>query len=69
MADERRAMSDEFSDTHKHSAECVRITKEFLKLALLVVVMKRVAHAVGVRTKGCCQSMRCLLILLRRNLC
>jgi hypothetical protein len=33
MADERRAMYDRFSDTSKHSAEWVRITKEFLKLA------------------------------------
>jgi hypothetical protein len=32
MADERRAMYDEFSDTDKHSAEWVRITKKFLKL-------------------------------------
>jgi hypothetical protein len=33
MADERLAMYDGFSDTGKHSAEWVRITKEFLKLA------------------------------------
>jgi hypothetical protein len=33
MADERRAMYDGFSDTGKHSAKWVRITKEFLKLA------------------------------------
>jgi hypothetical protein len=33
MADERRAMYDKFNDTDKHSAEWVRITKEFLKLA------------------------------------
>jgi hypothetical protein len=33
MADERRAMYDGFSETGKHSVECVRITKEFLKLA------------------------------------
>jgi hypothetical protein len=33
MADERWAMFDGFSDTGKHSAEWVRITKEFLKLA------------------------------------
>jgi hypothetical protein len=33
MADERRTMYDRFSDTSKHSAECVRITKKFLKLA------------------------------------
>jgi hypothetical protein len=33
MADNRWAMYDEFSDTSKHSAEWVQITKEFLKLA------------------------------------
>jgi hypothetical protein len=33
MADERRVMYVEFSDTGKHSAERVRMTKEFLKLA------------------------------------
>jgi hypothetical protein len=33
MADERRAIYDGFSDTGKHSAEWVHITKEFLKLA------------------------------------
>jgi hypothetical protein len=33
MADERWAMYDGFSDTGKHSAEWVRITMEFLKLA------------------------------------
>jgi hypothetical protein len=33
MADKRWAMYDEFSDTGKNSAEWVRITKEFLKLA------------------------------------
>jgi hypothetical protein len=33
MADDRRAMYYGFSDTGKHSAEWVRITKEFLKLA------------------------------------
>jgi hypothetical protein len=33
MADERWAMHDGFSDTHKHSAKWVWITKEFLKLA------------------------------------
>jgi hypothetical protein len=35
---------------------------------LLVAVVKQVARAVGVRTEGCCQSMRCLLTLLRRDL-
>jgi hypothetical protein len=30
--------------------------------------MKRVARVVGVRTEGCCQSMRCLLTLLRTDL-
>jgi hypothetical protein len=33
MADERWTMYDGFSNTGKHSAEWVRITKEFLKLA------------------------------------
>jgi hypothetical protein len=33
MADERRTMYDGFSDTGKHSAEFVWITKEFLKFA------------------------------------
>jgi hypothetical protein len=33
MADDRWAMYDKFSDTGKHSAEWVWITKEFLKLA------------------------------------
>jgi hypothetical protein len=33
MADERWTMYDGFSDTGKHSAKWVRITKEFLKLA------------------------------------
>jgi hypothetical protein len=33
MIDERRVMYDGLSDTGKHSAEWVRITKEFLKLA------------------------------------
>jgi hypothetical protein len=33
MADERQTMYDGFSDIDKHSAEWVRITKEFLKLA------------------------------------
>jgi hypothetical protein len=33
MADERWIMYDGFSDIGKHSAEWVRITKEFLKLA------------------------------------
>jgi hypothetical protein len=33
MADKRWAMYDGFSDTGKNSAEWVRITKEFLKLA------------------------------------
>jgi hypothetical protein len=33
MADKRLAMYDRFRDTGKHSAEWVRITKEFLKLA------------------------------------
>jgi hypothetical protein len=33
MADERRVMYDGFSDTGKHSAEWVQITKEFFKLA------------------------------------
>jgi hypothetical protein len=33
MTDERRTIYDGFSDTGKHSAECVQITKEFLKLA------------------------------------
>jgi hypothetical protein len=32
MADERWAMYDGFSDTGKHSAKWVQITKEFLKL-------------------------------------
>jgi hypothetical protein len=68
MADERRAMYDGFSDTGKHSIELVWITKEFLKIAFLVAVMKRVAHVVSVRIEGCCRSMRCLLILLRRDL-
>jgi hypothetical protein len=35
MADERRAMYDRFSDTSKHSAEWVQITKEFLMLAFV----------------------------------
>jgi hypothetical protein len=35
MADERRTMYDEFSDIGKHSAEWVRITVEFLKLAFV----------------------------------
>jgi hypothetical protein len=33
MADERHAMYDGFSDTGKHSAKWVQITKEFLRLA------------------------------------
>jgi phage terminase large subunit GpA-like protein len=33
MDDKGRAMYDGFSDTGKHSAKWVRITKEFLKLA------------------------------------
>jgi hypothetical protein len=33
MADQRRAMYDGFSDTGKHYAEWVQITKEFLNLA------------------------------------
>jgi hypothetical protein len=33
MVDDRWAMYDGFSDTAKHSAEWVQITKEFLKLA------------------------------------
>jgi hypothetical protein len=33
MVDDRWAMYDKFSDTGKHSAEWVWITKEFLKLA------------------------------------
>jgi hypothetical protein len=32
MADEQQSMYDRFSDIGKHSAEWVRITKEFLKL-------------------------------------
>jgi hypothetical protein len=32
MTDDQRTMYDGFSDTGKHSAEWVQITKEFLKL-------------------------------------
>jgi hypothetical protein len=52
MADDRWAMYDRFSDTGKHSAECVQITKEFLKLAFAGGRRERVARAVGVRTEG-----------------
>jgi hypothetical protein len=48
MADERRAMYDGFSDTGKHSAEWVRITKEFLKLAFA-----------GVHHEASCPCSRC----------
>jgi hypothetical protein len=33
MANKRQTMYDGFSDTGKYSAEWIRITKEFLKLA------------------------------------
>ncbi len=33
------------------------------------IVVKRISYVVGVRTEGCCQSMRCLVTLLRRDLC
>jgi hypothetical protein len=62
-------MYDGFSDIGKHSANWVWITKEFLKLAFAGGHVKRVAYTVGVRTEGCCQSMRCLVTLLRRDLC
>jgi hypothetical protein len=61
-------MYDRFSDTGKHSAEWVQITKEFLKLAF-TGGHHGVVRAVGVRIEGCCWSMRCLLTLLRRDLC
>jgi hypothetical protein len=48
MIDERQAMYDGFSDTAKHSAEWVRITKEFLKLAFA-----------GGRCEACCLCSRC----------
>jgi hypothetical protein len=35
MANKRRVMYDRFSDTGKHSAEWVQITKELLKLAFV----------------------------------
>jgi hypothetical protein len=60
MANERWAMYDGFSDTGKHSAEWVWITKEFLKLAFVSGRCEASCCAVGVRIEGCCRSMRCL---------
>jgi hypothetical protein len=48
MADERQTIYDGFSDTSKHSAEWVRIIKEFLKLAFA-----------GDRHKASCPCSRC----------
>jgi hypothetical protein len=48
MTDERRVMYDGFSDTGKHSAEWVRITKKFLKLAFA-----------GSRHEASCPCSRC----------
>jgi hypothetical protein len=48
MADERRTMYVRFSDTGKHSAEWVRITKEFLKLSFA-----------GGRREASCPCSRC----------
>jgi hypothetical protein len=48
MDDERRTMYDRFSDTGKHSAKWVRITKEFLKLAFA-----------GGRCEASCLCSRC----------
>jgi hypothetical protein len=69
MANNQWAMYDGFSDKVAHSAKWFEIAKSFLKLALLVTVVKRSAHAIGVRTKGCYLSMRCLIILLSMDLC
>jgi hypothetical protein len=48
MAVERRVMYDGFSDTGKQFAECVRIIKEFLKLAFA-----------GGRREASCPCSRC----------
>jgi hypothetical protein len=48
MADERLAIYDRFSDTNKHSAEWVQITKELLKLAFA-----------GGRREASCSCSRC----------
>jgi hypothetical protein len=48
MVDERWAMHDGFNDTVKHSAEWVRITNEFLKLAFA-----------GGRCEASCPCSRC----------
>jgi hypothetical protein len=48
MADERWAMYNGFSDTGKHFAKWVRITKEFLKLAFA-----------GDRREASCMCSRC----------
>ncbi len=48
MADERRTMYDGFNNTGKHSAEWVRITKEFLKLVFA-----------GGRREASCPCSRC----------
>jgi hypothetical protein len=68
MADERQVMYDKFNHIGKHSVQWVWITKEFLKLAF--AGSRREASCMCVvRTKGCCRSMRCLLTLLRGDLC
>jgi hypothetical protein len=69
MAEDRRAMYDEFSDKGAHSTEWFEVAKNFLKLVLLVIVMKRSAHTIGVETEGCYLSMRCLVTLLSTDLC
>jgi hypothetical protein len=48
MVDERLAMYHGFSDTGKHSAEWIRIIKEFLKLA-----------SAGGRREASCPCSRC----------
>jgi hypothetical protein len=53
MAEDRRAMYDEFSDKGAHSTEWFEVAKNFLKLVLLVIVVKRSARAIGVETEGC----------------
>jgi hypothetical protein len=52
-------MYDGFSDIGKHSAKWVQITKESLKLAFAGGCREASCHVVGVRTEGCCQSIRC----------
>jgi hypothetical protein len=58
MADERRAMYDRFSDTDKHSAEWIQITKKFLKLAF--AGGRTTAESCGSKRRKGAAAGRCL---------